>query len=101
MRINIPNRTSTPKISEAQWETKIYGKEGLKRSDPIQDRGRHPINQKNKSWKQHQPRNAWAPTFETIELKRFQEDVYFFFQQLHSEKEYQHKMSDEGCHSKS
>ena len=46
MQTNILNKTSTPKYLRLNGKYKFMGKEGLKRSDPIQDRGRHPINQK-------------------------------------------------------
>ena len=97
MRTNIPNKTSTPKYPRFNGKQRFMGKEGLKQSGPIQDRGRHPINKK-KVVETDRPKNARIRAFETIEPERFQEGVYFFFQQLRFEKEYQHKMSDEGCH---
>ena len=46
MRANIPNKISTPKYRRLNGKQRFMGKEGLKQSDPIQDRGRHPINKK-------------------------------------------------------
>ena len=46
MRTNIPNKTSTPKYPRLNGKQRFMGKEGLKRSGPIQDRRRHLINQK-------------------------------------------------------
>ena len=46
MRTNIPNKTNTPKYSRLNGKQRFMLKEGLKQSDPIQDGGRHPINQK-------------------------------------------------------
>ena len=94
MQTNIPNKTITPKYPRLNEKQRFMGKECLKWSGLIQDRGRQP---KNKRWK-HRPRNAWACAFEIIKSERFQEVIYFFFQQLHYEKEHQHKMSDEGYH---
>ena len=79
MWTNISNKTSTPKYPRLNGKQRFMGKEGLKRSGLIQDRGRHPINKKNKLWKQHRSRNAGEHAFETIELERFQEGVYFSF----------------------
>ena len=46
MRINIPNKTSIPKYPRLNRKQIFMGKKGLKRSDLIQNRGRHPINKK-------------------------------------------------------
>ena len=46
MCMNISNKTSAPKYTRLNGKQRFMGKEGLKRSDPIQDRGRHPINKK-------------------------------------------------------
>ena len=46
MQMNIPNKTSTSKYLRLNGKQRFMGKEGLKRSDLIQDRGRHPINKK-------------------------------------------------------
>ena len=46
MRMNIPNKTSTPKHPRLNGKQRFMGKEGLKLSDLIQDIGRHPINKK-------------------------------------------------------
>ena len=46
MQMNIPNKTSTSKYLRLNGNQRFMGKEGLKRSDLIQDGGRHPINKK-------------------------------------------------------
>ena len=87
MQTNISNKTNTPKYPRLNGKQRFTGKEGLKQSGSIQDRGKHSINKKNKPWKQHRSRNARVCAFETIEPEQFQ-GVYFFLQQLHYEKEY-------------
>ena len=44
MRMNILNITGTLKLLRLNGKQRFIGKEGLKLSDPIQDRGSDPIN---------------------------------------------------------